>query len=85
MSAKPRCACGKVAKFLCDALVDKPRDVALQEILAGESGVTCDRPLCEGCRVEVGVTFACGAGGGIDSMDRCPEHSPYAGKLLRLR
>lgn len=36
---RPRCACGKVAPYLCDGAID---------------GGTCDTPLCGGCAEKVG-------------------------------
>lgn len=39
-----RCACGRVARFQCDF-----------QLRGAKAGKTCDRWLCEGCRVSQGA------------------------------
>ena len=57
---KPKCFfCGNPSTSLCDfptkALKDFRRDV--------ETSKTCDRPLCNSCRVKIGI-----------DTDICPDH-----------
>ena len=57
---KPKCFfCGKPSTSLCDfptkALKDFRRDVSTSK--------TCDRPLCNTCRVKIGI-----------DTDICPDH-----------
>lgn len=80
------CVCGKrAAKFLCDELVPVTLKRRVAALRTGEepSG-TCDAPLCEKCRVCVGVAFFCGRGQRHDTQDRCPEHAPRA-QTTRIR
>lgn len=55
--------CDRAAAFLCD--------------FHFPDGRTCDRPLCEAHRVQVGAMFLCSRGNGCqhDSIDRCPGHA----------
>lgn len=87
MSRRVKCACGKAAKFLCDALLVDRTERALRR-LKGDDSSTCDAPLCAGCRVDMGApSFFCGGappGLQVDSHDRCPKHAP-AGRVERAR
>ena len=46
------CSCGRRATALCD-----------YPLTGAKAGKTCDKPLCDSCRVRVGV-----------DEDRCPAH-----------
>lgn len=76
-----RCGwCRAKATLLCD----EPLALAPGVKLSLEDDIpTCDAPLCADCVVQVGITFACGIGGHVDSVDRCPVHAPGAPGRLR--
>ena len=67
-SAPRKCAyCHRQARHLCDYPIDSV------------TGKTCDKPLCEEHRVQVGSSFLCRRGRGkgchFDTIDRCPGHA----------
>jgi hypothetical protein len=53
-SREPRksCSCGRASTALCD-----------YPLTGSKAGKTCDKPLCDRCRVRIG-----------DNVDRCPAH-----------
>lgn len=68
--------CDRPARWLCDYRVHRG---------PGGVDVTCDRPLCDGHRVNVGVIFMCGKDGCLWSRDVCPghDHRLKAGRAAR--
>lgn len=84
------CACGKPARFLCDALIPVTREERWRRLKAGEhvggSFMTCDAPLCEACRVPAGATFIRERGKACheaDGIDHCPAHALPARPRVR--
>lgn len=69
------CACGEPAEFLCDHELPLMPDKVYR---LSEGSRTCDTPLCDDCRNQVGVFFACGPGGWVDSVDLCEPHARLA-------
>lgn len=61
--------CGEEATLLCDGLL-------------GWRMLTCDRPLCENCASQVGVTFASGDDGYMETIDHCRECASTRAPLL---
>lgn len=64
--ASTLCDCGKAATALCDFTLPRRR---------GTESRTCDKPLCDDCRTQVGATFGSGEEGFADSLDYCPAHA----------
>lgn len=92
MSQSPKCFyCARKAKFLCDfvlwtrstpckQLTNDMTSKEIADVVIHPTNLcveTCDRPLCDRHRVQVGVIFFCGdksvAGG--DTRDMCPGHA----------
>ena len=87
--------CERPADFLCDFVLDmaalpsKPitNDMSIDEftnVLLNPKEVylqTCDRPLCEHHRTQVGTMFFCGShpDAGMESVDMCPGHANVPG------
>lgn len=77
-----KCAfCDQPSTLLCDFVLgwtdfewhggrdDKPRRVVTNR----SEMLTCDAPLCGGCRTQIGQIFLPGE---MDTRDRCPLHPP---------
>ena len=78
--------CRRQAVYLCDFVLTGPAERQKMQS-AGMTGDemlsatrTCDRPLCQEHRVNLGQVFFCGKDGGIVTEDYCPGHrygNPY--------
>lgn len=63
--------CDRPALYLCDF-------VLRCSVIEG-TAETCDRPLCEAHRKQIGQRFVCGTieGAGADTVDLCPGHAMF--------
>lgn len=64
-----KCECGNKAEFLCDYSF-----VHLDGFYRSSRIKTCDKPLCDNCKVSQGKIFMSGKSHDIDSIDYCKHH-----------
>lgn len=69
--------CGRPGEYLCDFMMARRGANGLWN---GQEPRSCDRPMCEKCRTNVGVQFWDGDASvtGIESVDYCPKHAAMA-------